>query len=124
MIEDDSWREIYQEWREIRRIKRLNHELYDLLFGSIHYIIEYSKKYNIPIKNREQLVMMSERIHRLMDEIEPSTSDESLQGEKDGENRRRLDRTAPIFLSRTREILRRVALRDGVLSLWWSSTYL
>jgi hypothetical protein len=90
MNETDAWHEIYQEWREVKRIKRLNQELYDLLFGSIHYIIEYSKKYNVPIRNREQLVLMSERIHKLMDEIEPSTSDESLHdGESDG------DLTAP-----------------------------
>jgi hypothetical protein len=74
----DAWREIYREWQEVRRMKRLNQELYDLLFGSIHYIIEYSKKYNVPIRNREQLVMMSERIHKLMDEIEPTVSDENL----------------------------------------------
>jgi hypothetical protein len=66
------------EWREIKRVKRLNQKLYDLLFGSIHYIIEYSKIYNIPIKNRKQLLSISERIHGLMSEIEPSVSDESL----------------------------------------------
>jgi hypothetical protein len=49
-------------------------------YCSAQYITLSSKKYNIPIKNREQLVMMSERIHRLMDEIEPSVSDENLQG--------------------------------------------
>lgn len=86
MNETDAWREIYREWQEVKRMKRLNQELYDLLFGSIHYIIEYSKKYNVSIRNREQLVMMSERIHKLMDEIEPSTSDESLQPKKNDES--------------------------------------
>ncbi len=53
-----------------------------LLFDSIHYIIEYSKKYNVPIRNREQLVIMSKRIHKLMGEIKPSASDESLHDDE------------------------------------------
>jgi DNA-binding PadR family transcriptional regulator len=112
MNETDAWHEIYQEWREVKRIKRLNQELYDLLFGSIHYIIEYSKKYNVPIRNREQLVLMSERIHKLMDEIEPSTSDESLHdGESDG------DLTAP-----TIQIVKYVSsdITSDMLSNWLS----
>ena len=73
MNDTDKWREIYREWLEVRRMKRLNQDLYDLLFGGIHYIIQYSRKYNIPIKNRDQLLRMSERIHNLMEEIEPSS---------------------------------------------------
>jgi HD superfamily phosphohydrolase YqeK len=36
---------------------------------------------------------MADRIHYLMDEIEPPRPDESLQSDKDGESRRRFDRT-------------------------------
>jgi hypothetical protein len=52
MDNNNEWCEIYVAWLEVKRVKRLNQELYDLLFGSIHYTIEYSKKHNIPIKNR------------------------------------------------------------------------
>ena len=52
-----------------------------------HYIMEYSKKYNFPTKkSRTTCYMMSERIHKLVDDIEPSISDENLQpSESDGE---------------------------------------
>ena len=52
-----------------------------------HYIMEYSKKYNFPTKkSRTTCYMMSERIHKLMDDIKPSISDENLQpSESDGE---------------------------------------
>jgi hypothetical protein len=62
-------------------MKKLNQELYDQLFGAIVYIIEYSKKYNISIPNGEALKRMTDKIHSLMDVIEPS-SDESLQSER------------------------------------------
>jgi hypothetical protein len=63
----EAWQQILKEWKYVKRTKRLNQELYDQLFGSIQYIVEYSKKYGIPIPNRETLVNMSERIHYLMD---------------------------------------------------------
>lgn len=44
MDNNNEWCEIYEAWLEVKRVKRLNQELYELLFGSIHYIIEYSKK--------------------------------------------------------------------------------
>ncbi len=55
MNDFDVWQEISIEWKEVRRMKKLNQELYDQLFGAIVYIIEYMKKHNIPIHNREAL---------------------------------------------------------------------
>lgn len=92
MNDFDAWQEISIEWKEVRRMKKLNQELYDQLFGAIAYIIEYTKKHNIPIHNREAFKRMTDKVHDLMNLIEPS-SDENLQGDDKDENRRRLDRT-------------------------------
>jgi hypothetical protein len=46
------------EWREVRRMKRLNQELYDLLGGAIIFILGYSKKNNIPISQYSHLKRM------------------------------------------------------------------
>jgi glycine/D-amino acid oxidase-like deaminating enzyme len=92
MNDFDAWQEISIEWKEVRRMKKLNQERYDQLFGAIAYIIEYTKKHNIPIDNREAFKRMTDKVHDLMNLIEPS-SDENLQGDDKDENRRRLDRT-------------------------------
>jgi hypothetical protein len=55
---------------KVKRMKKLNQELYDLLFDDIGYIIEYSKKYGVPMPKRE-IKLMTERIHFHMDQIEP-----------------------------------------------------
>jgi hypothetical protein len=60
--------------------EKLNQELYDLLFGAIAYIIEYSKKYGVPIPKKDEIKRAANRIHYLMDQIEPPIpSDEDLQ---------------------------------------------
>jgi phosphoglycerate-specific signal transduction histidine kinase len=59
-------------------MKRLNQRLYDLLGGSITYIIQHSEKYHIPVPNRDSLKRMSDKIRHLISEINMS-SDESLQ---------------------------------------------
>jgi hypothetical protein len=92
MNEFQGWQKILEEWRQVERMKKLNQELYDILFGAIAYIIEYSKKYGVPIPKKDEMKRMADRIHYLMGEIEPPT-DESLQPDKNRENRRRLDRT-------------------------------
>jgi len=48
-------------------MKKLNQELYDLLFDAIGYIIEYSKKYDVPMPKREEIKRMTKRIHLHMD---------------------------------------------------------
>ena len=73
-------------------MKRLNQRLYDLLGGSITYIIQHSEKYHIPVQNRDSLKRMSDKIRHLISEINMS-SDESLQSGEDRENRQRLDKT-------------------------------
>jgi hypothetical protein len=49
-------------------MKRLNQQLYDQLDGAIMYILDYSKKNNIPLPNRD-----SER-KRMIDDIHGITS--------------------------------------------------
>lgn len=82
MNDNDAWSEIFYEWKQVRRIKELNQELYDLLFSSILYIIEYSNKYSIPIPQKEALSRMANSIHNLIDEIEPPISDDRIQPAK------------------------------------------
>jgi hypothetical protein len=84
--------DLLDEWREVRRMKRLNEELYDLLGGAIIFILGYLRKNNIPIPQYNHLKRMSYRIHSLINEINTST-DESLQSDKKA-NRRRLYRTS------------------------------
>jgi hypothetical protein len=80
MNEIEAWYEILKSWEKVKRMKKLNQELYDILFGAIGYIIEYSKKYGIPIPKKDEMERMANRIHYLMDEIEPPT--ESQQRNK------------------------------------------
>ena len=87
MNEIEGWYEILESWKKVKRMKKLNQELYDILYGTIGYIIEYSRKYGIPITKQNEIIRMVDRIHYLMDEIEPPIPDESLQSDKDGENR-------------------------------------
>jgi hypothetical protein len=56
---------------KVKCMKKLNQELYNLLFDAIGYIIEYSKKYGVPMPKREEIKRMTERIHFHMDQIEP-----------------------------------------------------
>jgi len=82
MNDNDAWGEIFYEWKNVKRIKKLNQELYDLLFSSIIYIMQYSNKYNIPIPQKDALMRMAKRIHDLIDEIEPPISDDRIQPAK------------------------------------------
>ncbi|MFZ0326610.1 MAG: hypothetical protein WBP64_10055 [Nitrososphaeraceae archaeon] len=66
-------------------------ELYDQVGGTLFFMLEYAKKNDIPLPNRDALFQMADRIHKQMDEIESSRSDENLHNDKDSENRRRFD---------------------------------
>ena len=90
-----AWQEILEEWKRVRRMKRLVQDLYDQVGGTLFFMLEYAKKHDIPLPNRDGLFQMADRIHRQMDEIESSRriSDEDLQSNIEDENRRRLDRT-------------------------------
>ena len=83
----DELKKMLEEWKDL-----LNQRLYDLLGGSITYIIQHSEKYHIPVQNRDSLQRMSDKIRHLISEINMS-SDESLQSGEDRENRQRLDKT-------------------------------
>ena len=50
MHDFEAWQSIMYEWKELRRIKRLDQELFGLLGDSIIYIIQYSEKYHIPFQ--------------------------------------------------------------------------
>jgi hypothetical protein len=87
MNEIEGWYEILKSWERVKRMKKLNQELYDLLFGAIAYIIEYSKKYGVPIPKKDEIKQAADRIHYLMDQIEPPIpSDEDLQDSKSAED--------------------------------------
>lgn len=67
----------------MRRIKKLNQELYDLLGGALIYILNYAKKNNILLPNKNRLEETADRIHRLMIEIDkPVSSDYRIQRAK------------------------------------------
>ena len=40
-------------------------------FRCFGYIIEYSKKYGVSMPKREEIKRMTERVHFIMDQIEP-----------------------------------------------------
>lgn len=85
MNEFDAWNKILEEWKTIRRMKGLIQELYDQVGGTLFFILDYAKKHDIPLHNRDSLYRMADRIHYLMDEIEPPTSNNSRQ-KSDGLN--------------------------------------
>lgn len=63
-------------------MKKLIQELYDQVGGTLFFILEYAKRNNISLPNRDSLFQMADRIHRQMDEIESFKrirSDENLQ---------------------------------------------
>jgi hypothetical protein len=74
----DAWQEILVEWKRVRRMKRLIQELYDQVGGTFFFMLEYAKKNDITLPNRDALYQMADRIHKQMDEIESSRSDEDL----------------------------------------------
>jgi hypothetical protein len=94
-----AWQKIIEEWKQADRMKNLNQRLYDELGGAIMYILEYSKRNNIILPNRERLFNLVENIHSTVKEVREfhnrinSLSDENLQSDEKDENRRRLDRT-------------------------------
>jgi hypothetical protein len=59
--------------------------------------LNYSEKQNIPLANKEQHYTQ-QKAERIIDEVEILTSaDESLESDKNKENRRRLNRTVFFF---------------------------
>jgi hypothetical protein len=82
MNEFDAWYKILEEWREIKRTKRLIQELYEQVGGTLFFILDYAKKNGILLHNRDSLYRMADRIHYLMHEIEPPISDDRIQPAK------------------------------------------
>src|SRR5919198_5021313 len=92
MNELDAWDEILLEWKKVKRMKKLVQELYEQVGGTLFYMLDYAKKNNIILPNREGLYRMADRIHYLMDEIEPPTESQQLNKTTD-------DSTEPNFLT-------------------------
>jgi hypothetical protein len=95
----------FQEWQKYytNGIKfnewNYNQRLYDQPGGYIIHILNYSEKQNIPLGNKDILYQLIQKAERIIDEVEILTSaDESLQSNKNKENRRRLNRTLFFFL--------------------------
>jgi hypothetical protein len=72
----DAWEEIAFEWKKVKKMKRL---VLEQVGGTLFFMLDYAKKNNISLPNREGLYTMADRIHLLMDRIEPPKSDENLQ---------------------------------------------
>ncbi len=85
MNDFEAWEKIIAEWKEVNRAKRLNQELYDVLAGSITYLIEYSKKNEIVLPNKAEINRMLGRIHILMDKIDQSHQTPNLNTKKKGD---------------------------------------
>src|SRR5438874_6623829 len=83
MNDFEAWQKIHDEWRDVRRIKKLNQELYDLLGSALIYILNYAKKNDILLPNKNRLEETTDRIHTLMFEIDkPVSSDDHIQPSK------------------------------------------
>jgi uncharacterized protein YabN with tetrapyrrole methylase and pyrophosphatase domain len=98
MNEFDAWNKILEEWREIKRTKRLIQELYDQVGGTLFFILDYAKKNGIPLHNRDSLYRMADRIHHLMDEIEQPISDDRIQAHKNRSSDEEVYRTVKNML--------------------------
>ncbi|MGB6593197.1 MAG: hypothetical protein WBE68_16990 [Candidatus Nitrosopolaris sp.] len=44
MNEFDAWYKILEEWKKIKRTKRLIQELYEQVGGTLFFILDYAKK--------------------------------------------------------------------------------
>ncbi|MGC1931324.1 MAG: hypothetical protein WA667_20325 [Candidatus Nitrosopolaris sp.] len=82
MNEIEAWYEILHSWEKVRRMKRLNQDLYDEITSALGQIIRYCKTDDIPIPYLSKLEAIFERIHFMMDEIEPPISDDRIQPTK------------------------------------------
>jgi hypothetical protein len=74
MNEFEGWQKILTEWRDVQRVKRLNQELYDMLGGSLMYLIEYAEHNSITLPNKDRLWQMVEKSHTLMTSIDSPTT--------------------------------------------------
>jgi hypothetical protein len=66
MDEFEAWQKIMEVWKLVRRAKRLNQQLYDMLGGAIVYTLHYAEKNKIDLPNKNELRRMSENIHDLI----------------------------------------------------------
>jgi len=90
MNEFEGLSKILQGWQEVNRLMKLNQELYELLSGSLHYLIRYAEKNNIELPNKVALYEMMNRIHSTIETIPPP------QDEQPNRNNRRRNNTRPI----------------------------
>ncbi|KAA2283865.1 hypothetical protein [Candidatus Nitrosocosmicus sp. SS] len=61
----EAWQEILEKWKQVNRMQDLNQRLYDELGSAIIYILEYSKRNDVVLPNRERLWKLVENIHEI-----------------------------------------------------------
>ena len=83
MDEFETFEKLTNEWKKVQRMKRLNQELYDLLGGSLVYLVKYAEKNKIVLPNRDALYSISDRVHGLMDSINQASDESYHQQNRD-----------------------------------------
>ena len=63
-------------------MKKLNQDLYDEITSALGQIIRYCKTNDIPIPHLSKLEAIFERIHLLMETIEPRVSENHISSDK------------------------------------------
>jgi len=65
------------EHEKALHLKKINHELYSHLTGSIYWLLKYSEKYNMPLPKKEELLRMLEKSEFMIDRM-ISTANQSI----------------------------------------------
>jgi len=88
-------KQLLDEIKEAHRVKELNVQLMEQLTYTSHWVLNYCNNHKITPPNTDRLLDLIQACKRIVKDIyEPyRRSDEILHGEKDNENRRRLDST-------------------------------
>jgi len=71
MNEIDVLEETIEEYRKVKRLKKLNENLTEQLLGSIQYLIEYSEKYHFQLPKKTELLQMVENGYSLLQQLDP-----------------------------------------------------
>ena len=69
MDDFQAWQNIHDEWRQVRRMKKLNQELYDLLGDVLRYYIRYGEKNGILFPDKNKIQEVLDKIHGITHEI-------------------------------------------------------
>src|SRR5919108_3506677 len=117
MNDFEAWQRIIEEWKQVDKMKRLNQRLYGELGGAIMFILEYSKRNNIVLPNKDRLFRLVDNIHVTTDAIKEYHEKISSPTESQQRNKTTEDSTEPYSLSsilRTTFILSASFLRPSI----------